>query len=866
MNSGSMSTLNRNRLHSLSEIMQPRHNFNMQMSEASQKSVVYVHAPSGCGKSTAVRLWLNANTFEYEWIDLSKNYNTPPSFLKSLCEKFAKLQPSADEKLCELVSDLPFDMAPWPNTMAVIKSLIVNNTVNNTMYAVVFDDFHSISDETTIKILLDVLNVLRAYDNFLFIFISQYYPHERFSEFECKNNMTVIDEKNLKFTVEETKSFLSRHGHKVNEKDAMKIVDKTGGLGIALNMRLKYGNVMDDEDISTEQRMTSYLKTKMWDTLPDEKKEFTMKASILRKMKPDVCDKIFERNDSADILEELYRTNTFTKKIDSIYRFDDIFRRFLNKTLEKHGRIDEQIYRKAARLLLEEKDFSTAAELYKQCKDFAGAEDVLYKYTEYAAKEGISSIAEHIDVYKRLIEGVMPIERMVDYPFVFSYSAWAAYLDGKTDVFFKCADIVREQFPKWADQNPERARTTVLLLFLDPRDRIISIAESESMKAFSIPKAAWEYIPSLTQNLPFYHRSYRDHSELAENMDESIENHKKALRIPFGDEYTEITLACARSGLLLEKGELKKALDHAKDTCKKLKNESREEIVFCAKMILADIYHKNNNSGLAKRIQNEIEEMLKTPKGKFFRPNFNAYCCRLDILSGNTDAAHKWLKEQYADETTQLSFYLTYRDFTTAIAYLVTGEYENAIYFLEKMQELFTVYNRPLDRIETYILLAIAYWNNGKREEALAALGNALDIAYKYEFTSVFVYSGMGISGMLRELYNTIRENKDADKNLRKFIRSLEINIEREQRVRAPAVIAAPIGDVSELKERYKDIARGWDRHLGNKEIAAELFCSVNTIKKDIKNLYDKLGLVDKERTPRNALIKIKEWGVDIYS
>jgi len=466
---------------------------------------------------------------------------------------------------------------------------------------------------------------------------------------------------------------------------------------------------------------------------------------------------------------------------------------------------------------------------------------------------------EHINIYKTHIRGIVPKEKMSSYPTILLFSAWAAHLDGDTGNMFSYMDMLQSLLPFWISKNSRIAKLAAMHIYLDPRMKIETVVNSPLMKAFSAVAFQQVNSSSITQNFPYFHRSHRDYSEIALDIDKKMKELQKAIGNFLGEDYNAMD-ECVRAGLLMERGELAAAEDHAAKAVALPKNELVAEMEFCSMMIMADILYKRQKFDAAEKMRSSIQVMLETGERAYLKTNFDAYICRLKILSGNVEAAHEWLKIYDIFTITRLAFFLTYRDFTTAIAYLVTGKYDVAILLLLKMKKLFEDYDRPLDIIETHILLSIAHWNDGEQKRALNSLEAAVDAAYKYGFISVFIFSGMDISGMLRQLHHNARTNKDEDKGLVRFIKALLDNIQQEQQREKPVVTAALFKPVKKLPTQQKKIANGLVRGMTNPEMAKEYGKALSTIKRHRQLLFQKWGVSN----AKEAVLYIKQNNIDI--
>ena len=100
----------------------------------------------------------------------------------------------------------------------------------------------------------------------------------------------------------------------------------------------------------------SYFAEEVLDQLPDDKRAFMRRSSLLPRLDKDLCDAALGIEDSGRLLADLCRRNLFTVKMGSDrggYRYHHLFRDFLGDVQTREGTADEslEIRRRAARIL-----------------------------------------------------------------------------------------------------------------------------------------------------------------------------------------------------------------------------------------------------------------------------------------------------------------------------------------------------------------------------------------------------------------------------------------------------------------------------------------------------------------------------------
>jgi len=144
--------------------------------------------------------------------------------------------------------------------------------------------------------------------------------------------------------------------------------------------------------------------------------------------------------------------------------------------------------------------------------------------------------------------------------------------------------------------------------------------------------------------------------------------------------------------------------------------------------------------------------------------------------------------------------------------------------------------------IETLVLQALALQAQGKDDQALTVLERALSFAEPEGYLRTFIDEGAPMAALLRTAASRGIALDYVSKLLAAF-----------GKVAFPS---APL--VEPLSERELEVLRLLAAGLSNREIAAELFLAIGTVKKYTSNIYGKLNV--HKRT--QAVARARELGL----
>jgi len=310
---------------------------------------------------------------------------------------------------------------------------------------------------------------------------------------------------------------------------------------------------------------------------------------------------------------------------------------------------------------------------------------------------------------------------------------------------------------------------------------------------------------------------------------------------------------CLIAGIHYERGELIEAVYHALAGWRACE-DMHPETVFCVHMILSAVLCAMGALRDADRIMERMGDFIEC-KAPFLRPNFKALQIKRFIRNGDTDAAREWLAV-YANRSSRLPFYQMCRHFTTLRAFIALEDYAAAVTFGERLHTLAAEYNRPLDRIESGLLIAIALWKSNEKDKAIRQLEQAVSIAMPYGFTQLFVNEGNDALPLLWEL----REKANKPAGMAHFVDGVAQDIyEAFSKIINRNYKPNPANETKpELTARQRDMLLYLSKGMTYREIADATGIGCSTVKTHVLRIYKRLGV----NNAQEALVKAKMLGI----
>jgi len=792
-------------------------------------------------------MWLSHVNYPSAWVAISESTGQKPSeFYERFALALLSLQPdnAALKTLLEQKSLVSFsfvEQALKVFTLHAIKPKKQKMTV-------VIDDLHFMSNAEINKNLPELIKLLP--ENITIFILSRCEPPKNFCEFVVKDIVATVDADNLKFSENEIQSLFASRNRTLTAQQSQNILKATGGWAIGLNAVL----LSDNQQYSGKRLsryLEEYMKEEVWGRWDKERQDFILRVSVADELSPDFCNAMTGRNDSANILDALVSDNAFISvdKNENVYRFHNLFQDFLTN-LPEHKSMKKKLYNAAGDWFYDHADYYKAVEYYMKCGNKDGivkSITLMYDYNSpYASVEDTVAIIR-MSVNDSVIN---------EYPFLLETLAWADFVEGRGKEMEENIDRYFKQLPKIILQNPVSALTFILLRCMDYRYNMVDILHS--FKGMPFKKFARANTPSITQNMPFFHRSTRDYSEFLADEENSFDVLKNTWGLLLKKEY-DIVEKCLCCGFMYERGNMEAAYDFALSAVSDIKENFTPEFQFCALMILAAVLDAQNRRDDAKEALDRCADMIEQHKAYYLYGNLQAYICRRKLYNSDTNAAKDWLKYNADPIGNNLQFYKQYQHFTTARAYIVMGDCNHAILLLKKILSLSEQYRRPLDIIEANILLAIAYLKNGRSRHAAALeyLEQAVALAYKYRYTQLFTNEGADIVSMLHKLQKRAVQAENSQGIPADFIKTLYISAVTASKI-SKGLTGGKTSENPTFTEKQKTVMVLMCKGFSRKEIAEKMSLKPYGVKSHIELIYKKLDVF----SSIDAITKINEMGL----
>ncbi|SHN38456.1 LuxR C-terminal-related transcriptional regulator [Cryptosporangium aurantiacum] len=812
------------------------------------RRLTVVVAPAGYGKTTLLGTW--AGTRErVGWLTLDERDNEENRFLTSLIG--ALRQGSGDDELGKgVLAALRSPDLRHPD--ALIGALLADLERLPEPVDVVLDDYHVITGDAVHRAC--VFLVEHAPEHLHLIVSGRVDPPLPLARWRVRGELVRLGADDLAFTVPEAAAFVRDVMRlELARQDLVRLHEKTegwvAGLQIAaLSLRGRTSPAEFVASFSGRHRdVFDFLGEEVLDRQPAEVRRFLVETSILDQLSGPLCDAVTGRTDGQETLERLERENLFVVALDDErrwYRYHHLFADFLRLEPDRArpGPDRGELHARASRWCEANGALPDAIGHAISAADHDRAIGLILAGADAAWSRGeVPTVLGWIEA--------LPADVREQQPRLVLQQALALALTGKPDRAQRLAESVRGEEPllagfsaavrSWCarlrgDLHPaiDLARQALTLL---PADRgglrvfaadslgdslwslgDLPAAETALTDAAAIGTDAGHVYGTLSA-LTLLARVQSERGRLGRAHATLLRAERYALQQDMGASSATAALHLGLAALQYERDDLdaaEVAFRTGVESAERTGNVTDLTWGLVGLSRLEQARHRPDAAlATALRAERVARDYGANPEAVVAA----AWMVRLRLLRDELPeaAAAEQTLARHAEAGTpgaEIPGRLA-----AARLSLARGRSRDALRLLRPLRDAAQAAGRGRDLLEILVVQALA----SEPDEAAATLADALARAAPEHYVRTFVDEGPALAALLPRV--------DGAEELRAAF-------ERQQAVPPEPALAEPMTD------RESDVLRLLAAGKTNREIAAELFVSVGTVKTHLNNLYRKLG------------------------
>lgn len=250
-------------------------------------------------------------------------------------------------------------------------------------------------------------------------------------------------------------------------------------------------------------------------------------------------------------------------------------------------------------------------------------------------------------------------------------------------------------------------------------------------------------------------------------------------------------------------------------------------------------------------VMEKISERVRNSVCTELSQNEKALAAWCGLYDKNYPLITAWMKEWAPNEYGELCLLELFAYMVKLRVYLMQKKHYALLGLAESLRPLLGISERKMDYCEVSIIEALSLYQQGKAEEAFVLLDEVLPIAKQYRFYRLIADEGDMMYHLLEEYK---KEKRFEDE---KFLELLT-NMSQKMGVLFPGYMEREPQKNKELTERETDVLRLFAEERTNGEIADYFQVSLNTVKYYSKNIFEKLGVKNRQKAVKAA----KELGI----
>ncbi len=830
------------------------------LNEGLSRKLSLISAPAGYGKTTLVREWAASCKRPVAWFSLDEGDNDLSRFLTYLVAAFQTISANVDEGLLNVLQS-----PQLPSTESILTTILNEITTVLDSFILVLDDYHIIESKAVDDALAFLLE--HAPPQMHLVITTREDPPLPLARYRVRGELTELRATDLRFTSSEAAEFLNQvMGLNLSEEDISTLETRTEGwiAGLqlaAISMQGQDASSFVQSFTGSHRYVLDYLIEEVLDQQSKSIQNFLLQTAILNWLNGSLCDALTGQDNGQETLDYIEQANLFLIPLDNErrwYRYHHLFVEFLRQRLQQQDPENIAEYHIRASEWHEDNDFEIEAFQH------AVAANDIERAERLVDGDGIPLHFRGAGTYVLNWLASLPKIELNARP-----SLWVIYA---STLLFVGQHTAVEQKLQAAEAALQDAgsddktkdligRIASLRATLAVMQNDVETIIAESLRAQeNLHPDNLIYRISATWTLGVAYRLQGDRAAASRAFSKTIsigENsiYAIAATITLGqiqETENQLTLATKtyKSSLQLAGGppqaitcegflglarihyewnELD-AADQFGQQCLQMTRQMENVDSFASYgVFLSRLMLARGDVPSAVTVLEEAEEFVNQNNFEFRMPNVAAAQVLTLLRGGDLEKAAQLAK------THELPL-------SQARVHLAEGDSSSALALLERLHQ--QAKDLPDEQLKVMVLQAVAYQAHGELDKALQALKDALMLAEPNGFIRIFVDEGPAMAQLLSEV--------TARGSITDYVSKLLAVFESEKQ--KPDLPPAQVL-VDPLSKRELEILALIAAGLKNKEIAEQLFISLNTVLYHNKNIYNKLGV--KKRTL--AIIKARE-------
>ena len=683
-----------------------------------------------------------------------------------------------------------------------------------------------------------------------FVLLSRGVPPGCLTAFQYTGLMTVLEAEDLLFDAGDVRRLFQLSGVNVTDSEIDGILKESVGypLGVAITARCMSPDKPWTPELVARvfHEVFLYFETAIYRRFDLPVRRFLLELAPFESFDLEMARMVSGDPRAGERLDWIFRYTTMLRYDDcQRFHFWSGFRAFLLWEMEREYTEEKRkaLISRGGLYYEQKEDYAHALECYTSGGDHSKVSELLVRNAEL--HPGMGHYAEMEKYYRSLPEA----EILASPSLMQGMSMLCALVmdyEGSERWYGELQKFVEHCGRQDAAGKQARGRLAWLDISLPQRgvkgltETIPAVFRLLTNKEVALPSF------SVTSALPSIMNGGKDFSEWSKKDDLLYKTIRLPVEAVLGRD--SVCLAdCAIAESKFEKGEdVAGRMLSLLPQMNEVRNHGTSDMEFAVSGLLARSQLANGQPTDARRTIEVLHECFVERGLTRFLPNMDAMLCRIDMHTGDLDAADAWYREKAPREPTHLNVMRRYQYLTQAMVELADGRPDAALLTLAPLEPYIQNCACIIDGIHLNVLTAIAL-RRKKDERWRERLTAALDAATEYRFIRTVSVYGTAVLPLLEAL------NWDGDKAWSKRLMAAV----RMQAAFYPHFLESRLAPGEELTPTELQILHLICADKSNAEIAQIMDVKLPTVKTHVSHILDKLD-VKRRAEARTAAKKLR--------
>lgn len=614
------------------------------------------------------------------------------------------------------------------------------------------DDLQQMTEEADRQALCQLI---REYAGRRFVLLSRGAVPGWLMAFQYAGLMAVLDTNALLWDREDIRTLFHRQGTPVGESVITEILRETSGypLGVAVTAHC----MADGRPYSPElvaqcyHEVFFYFETAVYRRFDLPIRRFLLELAPFESFDVELARMVSGDPRAGERLGWLQQNTTMLRPAGvNQFRFWAQFRTFLLWEMDREYSDEKRrtVLNRGGLYYELKEDYSHALECYTMAGDHSKVSELLVRNAEL--HPGMGHYSEMEKYYRSL-----PEQEIAASPALMQgmsmLCALAADYEGSERWYRELSQFARSRTKSDAAGRQARGRLSWLDISLPQRGVTDLTAIIPAAYRLLVNKEVVLPAFSVTSALPSIMNGGKDFSEWSRRDDLLYQTIRTPVEAILGRDGVGLP-DCAIAESKFEKGEdITARMLSLMSRLGEIQRDGTPDIEFAAVGLLARSQLAAGHSQDARRTLESLRQRFAEGGQSRFLPNIDAMLCRVDLRTGDTDAADIWYREKAPRDPLSINIMKRYQYFTQAMAELAQGRPQAALLTLAPLEPYCVTCQRKMDHTTLLLLRAVAQYRL-KDEAWRQSLTDALHIAAGLGFIRPVSCCGAALLPLLQAL------------------------------------------------------------------------------------------------------------------